>query len=302
MALLKSELTDLRGIEPMVREGSGNRLAWPDHISDETLEKMTVYLLEDESRGQVFHQYCVCVYVKAIMRLYNFSRVSTNKSMHRHFANARKQYEVAAIHALRQLDILAMPSLSLIQALLSAVSLYSPTYNPHVALTFFIQGLLVQSLGRANHAWVLCSYASRLIVSLNYHETSDPSTGDEDVKSALYWCYYLDRTLSTLLIRPPSLPNLQVSPTDLVRVETSVPYTPLIRIIIDLSQIQDQLLDISLHGKRRSAGQILAHCQGLQERMCIIYTNLQAVRESHPSNPNTAKHLQRTATPSLKSS
>lgn len=138
------------------------------------------------------------------------------------------------------------------------------------------------SLGRANHAWVLASYASRLIVSLNYHEISDPSQEDEEVKSVLYWCYYVDRTLSALLIRPPSLPSLQVSPTDLVRADTSVPYTPLVRVILDLAQIQDQLLDISLNGKHRSAGQVLAHCQGLQERMCIIYTNLQAVSDALP--------------------
>ncbi|KAI9035338.1 Zn(II)2Cys6 transcription factor [Aspergillus affinis] len=224
--------------EPTVTEVPGNRLIWPDHISEQTLEKMTVYLLENETRGQVFHQYC-------------------------HLANSRKLYEAAAIHSLKQLDILAMPSLALIQALLSA-------------------GLLMQSLGRANHSWVLTSYAARLIVSLNYHDISDPSNGEEEVKSSLYWCYYVDRTLSALLIRPPSLPNLQVSPTDLVRMDTSVPYTPLIRIIIDLSQIQDQLLDISLHGKHRSSSQVLAHCQGLQERMCIIHNNLQAGRDSIP--------------------
>ncbi|KAK1141518.1 hypothetical protein N8T08_008930 [Aspergillus melleus] len=64
--------------------------------------------------------------------------------------------------------------------------------------------------------------------------------------------------------------------------DTSVPYTPLIRIIIDLAQIQDQLLDISLNGKHRSPSQVLAHCQGLQERMCIIHNNLQAGRDSTP--------------------
>lgn len=106
-------------------EVPGNRLTWPDHISDKTLEKMIVYLLEDESRGQVFHQYSVCVYVKAICRLYNLSKVSTNKAMRHQFDYSRRRYEAAAIHTLKQLDIIAMPSLALIHALLSAVCLQS---------------------------------------------------------------------------------------------------------------------------------------------------------------------------------
>lgn len=136
----------------------------------------------------------------------------------------------------------------------------------------------MQHLGRLNQCWVLTSYAARQIVSLNYHMISRvPANSDleQDVYSVVYWCYYLDRTLSSLLGRPTSLPNLDVSPTDLIVLEPSSPYDTLLRVILDLAQVQGSIPSC---GKIVSNSRTLEMCQLLESRMQSILPRLQSVR------------------------
>lgn len=144
-------------------------------------------------------------------------------------------------------------------------------------LTVIVQALFMQYLGNMSQAWILNSYAARLITALDYHEICNPlgnSDLDEEIRSAVYWCFYLDRTLSTLLYRPLSLPEPRIPPTNLISANESLPYISLIRILLDLAQIQGELLDC---GKAESTFQIIANHSKLQERMGIIHSRLQSV-------------------------
>lgn len=138
----------------------------------------------------------------------------------------------------------------------------------------------MQKLGKMNQSWVLNSYAARLIVSLNYHEVDGftPDSGmNEEIHSSLWGCYYLDRTLSYLFVRPPSLPELRVPPSQLVHADTTLLYGPLIGIILDLAQVQGELLDLLLNGQRKFAAEVSAKYENIQARMSKIYSNLHSV-------------------------
>ncbi|KAI3011157.1 transcriptional regulator family: Fungal Specific TF [Aspergillus niger] len=243
-------------------------IQWPDHISRKTYEKMATALLEHEPRlqGQLFHQYCICIYVKAIFHLYQASRTVDNPLLKSQLSQSRSIYITATIRSIEKLSILKRPDLSTIQALLSSA-------------------LLMQHLGRLNQCWVLTSYAARQIASLNYHKIRRiPAHSDLELEvySVVYWCYYLDRTLSSLLGRPPSLPDLEVSPTDLIVLDPCSPYDTLLHVLLDLAQVQGKLHGISSCAKNVSNSQALETCQLLESRMQSILREMPSSRDSLP--------------------
>ena len=79
-------------------------------------------LLEGDCKGQLFHQYSICVYVKAMFHLYQLARRSTNPAVKKQLQKSKRTYEAAALQALKHINLISTPSLSLIQALISAVS------------------------------------------------------------------------------------------------------------------------------------------------------------------------------------
>ncbi|OKO92618.1 hypothetical protein PENSUB_12603 [Penicillium subrubescens] len=128
-----------------------HNLHWPDHISNKALQKMASKFFTSNLTGQRFYQYCICIYMRAIFHTYHMPRLYNDSVMSEQFLKSKRLYAASALHALQNLNILNTPSLSLIQALISA--------------TF-----LMQYLGNMSQAWVLNSYAARLIAALNYHD------------------------------------------------------------------------------------------------------------------------------------
>ncbi|KAJ5958683.1 transcriptional regulator family: Fungal Specific TF [Penicillium vulpinum] len=251
--------------EPTAAIRRSNCVQWPDHISDKTLEKMASTILSDNDheRGQVFYQYSICIYVRAIFHLYQKPRAYKDPRLNAQFLKSKKSYETNAFLALRSLNFLSPPTLPFIQSLISGA-------------------FLMMYLGNMSQSWILNSYAARLITAFGYHEIQNPvgnSSFDEEIHSAICWCFYLDRTLSTLLYRPLSLPEPRVSPSNLISAENSLPLIPLIRILFDLAQIQGELLNC---GKADNTRQIIANHSRLQERMETIYSKLQSSRASAP--------------------
>ncbi|KAJ5794629.1 transcriptional regulator family: Fungal Specific TF [Penicillium paradoxum] len=253
--------------EPTAAVGRSSCIEWPDHISDKTLEKMASTVLGDDDNdhehGQIFYQYCICIYVKAIFHLFQKPRAYKDPRINAQFLKSKKLYERRTFRALESLNFLNPPNLPFIQSLISAA-------------------LFMQHRGNMSQAWILNSYAARLITALDYHEVCNPlgnSDLDEEIHSAVYWCFYLDRTLSTLLYRPLSLPEPRISPTNLISADQSLAYIPLIRILLDLAQIQGELLNC---GKEDTTLQTLANHSKLQDRMGVIYSRLQSSRASAP--------------------
>lgn len=138
----------------------------------------------------------------------------------------------------------------------------------------------MQQLGDVKQCWTLNSYAAQQIVALGYDRIrSIPARSqiEEEIHSAVYWCYYMDRTISALLLRRTALPDLNVSPTELIASIQQSPYDPLIRILLDFAQIQGHLLAFSSHLKRADSRYILDTCNFIEERMHIISNDLQSV-------------------------
>ena len=105
----------------------------------------------------------------------------------------------------------------------------------------------MQNQGDMSRSWTLAALASRTLVSLNYHSIDSLRFIDEtnrDIYGSLYTCYYLDKMLSVLLLRSPSLPRLKVKPADLVLLDPQFPLSASIKIMVEFAQIQEGVLDI----------------------------------------------------------
>jgi len=105
----------------------------------------------------------------------------------------------------------------------------------------------MQNQGDMSRSWTLAAFASRTLVSLNYHSIESLTFNDEterDIHGSLYTCYYLDKMLSVLLLRPQSLPKLKIKPTDLVNLDSNLPLSAAIKTMVEFAQIQEGVLDI----------------------------------------------------------
>ncbi|RAQ79165.1 hypothetical protein COH21_012528 [Aspergillus flavus] len=203
---------------------------WPDHVSFQTLEGMCLSLIEGKEDQHTLTCYRVCVYMKAATLLCRLPKKDRSGTLRRRLEQSKKQYEHEVHKALSELDFLAPPSLVLLQAFLSGA-------------------LFMQIQGDMSRSWTLTAFASRTLVSLNYHtiDTHLPFDGTkQDIYGALYTCYYLDKMLSVLLLRPPSLPKLRVKPADLVHLDPQLPLSASLKTMVEFAQIQEGVLDILL--------------------------------------------------------
>ncbi|KAF7713561.1 Fungal Zn(2)-Cys(6) binuclear cluster domain-containing protein [Penicillium ucsense] len=245
--------------------GASGNMHWPDHISAKSLRKIVSKFLSGDLVGQEFYQYSVCIHVRAILHTMHMPRVYQDPIINEHLLQLKKEYTASAMEALRNLNFLNGPSLPFIQALVSAT-------------------LLMLLSGRMSQAWVLNSFAARLISALGYHDTRrqkfDPDPDrNEEIKSSVYWCFFLDRTLGCLLHRSLSLPELNSPASDLVTEDGSNAHMPLVRVLVDLAQVQGELSACSQMADTR---QIVNHHTRLQENMAIIFSRLQSSRNLAP--------------------
>lgn len=101
----------------------------------------------------------------------------------------------------------------------------------------------------------MTSLASRALVALGYHTSATVTQYDgsdqSEVRRCIYWCYYMDKTLSMLLARPSSLPVLPFHPIDLVETEPENPLSYKVRILVKLAQVQDTSLFLMLRDRKQ---------------------------------------------------
>lgn len=75
-----------------------------------------------EPHEQLFHQYCICIYVKGIVHLNHVSRVSDNVAIKNQISESTAAYTAAALKNIENFNILSRPNLTTIQCLISSVS------------------------------------------------------------------------------------------------------------------------------------------------------------------------------------
>ena len=141
----------------------------------------------------------------------------------------------------------------------------------------------MQNQGDMSRSWTLTAFASRTLVSLNYHTISKRDSSDremQDIYGAIYVCYYLDKILGVLLLRPPSLPRLKAKPADLVRLEPRLPLSACVKVMVCLGQIQEGVLEV-LFDRNGKDDQVVT-VNALVSEMYRVRALMDEVRDSRP--------------------
>ncbi|KAJ5680985.1 hypothetical protein N7536_012124 [Penicillium majusculum] len=248
---------------PDKRTNSQGTINWPDHISNKVLEQMGVAIIEGTECEQVLQHYRINVWVKAMGFISKMAPLLTSERLGDHFRSLKKRYEAAAVEILDQIPLAAEPNLLLLQSILSAAR-------------------LMRYLGNMTRSWMLTAQASMMIVSLNYHNITDPiprTEIEENIHDCVYTCYYFDKTLSLLLLRPPSLPDLKIRPTQLIHLDPDLPTSVMIEGIVEYSELKSDLLSVLLDTKKTIGDTEKANIlSDLVARAHIIHSNMQTFR------------------------
>ncbi|KAL2695008.1 hypothetical protein AAEP93_008373, partial [Penicillium crustosum] len=262
-------------------------LHWPDHISPLTLQRMCLALMSGTVGRQTDLQYKLCVLYKATIFVSRWLRFSSPGGLSDCLAKSRKQYTAAFLESLSMIDFSRSPSLAMLQALLSGVG------DPQSLCRYVVnlyQATLVQLLGDTTRSWHLTALASRVVVALGYHtSTSIGCDADEEIeiRRCLSWCYYMDKTLSMLLVRPTSLPVLASDPVDLLNTVSENPLSYKVRILVKLAQVQDISLSLMLKGQKEelAMAQEPALLEDLQNRLKSISEEIRQSRQKFAEQP-----------------
>lgn len=105
----------------------------------------------------------------------------------------------------------------------------------------------MQYLGNMSYSWNLTAFASRMLMSLNLHAVETTDEIDDETQASLYWCYYLDKVLSCLFVRQPSLPKLRIDPASMIPVNSANPLQTTVKIMVEMAKIQEEVLEMQLN-------------------------------------------------------
>ncbi|KAJ6009450.1 hypothetical protein N7522_004466 [Penicillium canescens] len=260
--ILTPELLYMMLPGPDKKTNSQGTISWPDHISDKTLERMGLAIIEGSECEQVLQHYRINVWIKAMGVISKLAPLIASEALKVHFRKLKKRYEAAALEMLNQIPLAAAPSLLLLQSLMSATR-------------------LMQYLGNMSRCWMFTALASRVIVSLNYHNITDPNPRneiEESVHACVYTCYYFDKTLSLLLLRPPSLPDLKVKATELIHIDPDLPTFAMITGIVEYAELKNALLGVLLDTKAIEGSEKANILSDLVARAHTIHSNMQMFR------------------------
>ncbi|KAJ6113425.1 hypothetical protein N7523_006742 [Penicillium sp. IBT 18751x] len=246
---------------------------WPDHICKKTLERFCLALIRNTVTGQKKWQFKLCVLVKAAIHVSRWLRMSSDAGLSESLHLSYRKYAAAGLQCLEKIDFMASPNLLTLQSLLSGV-------------------MLVQLLGDSARAWLLTAFSSRVLVCLGYHTLSSEMLGNDDVsievRHCIYWCYYCDKAFSTVLLRPPSLPELCLEPAKLVPTSPSEPLSIEVKILIELAGVQDDSLKLLLGDNKREKSRIPGIIQSMQDQMRRIQNRISEARDVWSSVPELA--------------
>ncbi|GKZ78305.1 hypothetical protein AnigIFM56816_001863 [Aspergillus niger] len=230
---------------------------WPDHISIKCLEHMSLSLAEGNLDRQTSLHYRVCVYTKALFFLARVPQQRLGGRLRTHVRKTQEKYASAALRALDQINFVGTHSITLVQALLSGA-------------------LLHQMRGYPTRSWMLTAFASQILVAMNYHTIRDDTPvrcqEDQDARFCLFSCFYLDKMLGMLLLRPPSLPRLRINPVSLIPLEDGTPLSMIVKTMIEFAQIQEVAMEV-VHGKHG-----LSDASDPDITLCTIIQNLISLR------------------------
>ncbi|OQE35437.1 hypothetical protein PENCOP_c013G06853 [Penicillium coprophilum] len=247
-------------------EGDYKQLHWPDHISSPTLENMILCLVENRGDEHLRLHYRVCVYTKAFFSALKWSQIYHSPAVLQRLEKSQRQYKAIALAALCRVHFLSPPSLSLVQALLSGA-------------------MLMQYIGNVSRSWSLTAFAARVLVSLNSHTVEARrllrTELVEDFDLCLYWCYYLDKVLSALFARQPSLPKLYFDPVSLIPLDSGNPLQKTVKIMVEMAKVQEGILDMQISRAENGAVDI-SQVDFLIQKANSLFAHIKETRLTMP--------------------
>ncbi|KAK7419940.1 hypothetical protein QQZ08_010643 [Neonectria magnoliae] len=200
------------------------------HLSKLTLERMELALIENTVHGHRRLEYIVCVNFWAYLVLTSIESEDPSTAMAQHLGGSRDRYLGNAKRALKRMSILATPTVSTLQALLSGVMLFL-------------------DVGDFENCWILNSAACRACVALGGQfladRASDPtSTQAQEVRASLFNCFIFDKAFSISMDRPCSLPDMEINIASLVLAEKDEAAYDICIVLLEIAQAMDSLVKV----------------------------------------------------------
>ncbi|KAL1595419.1 hypothetical protein SLS59_008351 [Nothophoma quercina] len=238
-----------------------------DHLPPKAVERIALALMEGTADEKTETLYKVIIHFKFAVVLYA-SQLQGPKSaaVQKHIRQLEYNHLSAALTALDHVSFLTTPSLLLVQALITGA-------------------MMMQIVGNPASCWELTAHASRTLVALGYHTiTSNESKQeyDEEIQAAVAWCSQFDSCMSLLLMRPRSLPPMNIKISSLIKPNPLNPMSVFEIIAMEMIPVHDKILELTLDPTLKKTGAPLKEeVAWLRKQMSDIHNLMQRDCPTH---------------------
>ncbi|KAF9690803.1 hypothetical protein EKO04_011046 [Ascochyta lentis] len=238
-----------------------------DHIPAKAVERIALALMEGTADEKTETLYKVIIHYKFAVVLYA-SQLQGPKSpaVQKHIRQLEYNHLSAALTALDHVSFLMTPSLLLVQALITGA-------------------IMMQIVGNPASCWELTAYASRTLVALGYHTITNDEAKDEheeEIQAAVAWCSQFDSCMSLLLLRPRSLPPMNIKISSLVKANPLNPMCVFEIIAMEMIPVHEKILELTLAPASKKPGAPLKEeVAWLRKQMSDIYSMMQRDCPTH---------------------
>ncbi|KAJ6019845.1 hypothetical protein N7522_000553 [Penicillium canescens] len=239
------------------------------HICGATLEQMALTLLHRSRSPHDLLISTVCVNAMASKFLTTIIHAGIDSELIHELANSLVQFQTAAKAALQNTALLMIPSLGLLQALLSGIFLH-------------------QGSGDLAICWELTKAACRVCVCLGL-DTVMKTGGSlsEEQYYCLAWCYMLDTNFAFKMGRFKTLLDIHIGHFTLGLFSYRRPIADLFQIHMALAGVQAAVVPYLKGRSSMSIGGDLATLHGIREHwladMQLIQERIEHVSRLHPA-------------------
>ncbi|KAF2994720.1 hypothetical protein E8E13_003506 [Curvularia kusanoi] len=238
-----------------------------DHLPSKAVERIALALMEGGADERTENLYKIIIHFKFAVVLYA-SQLQGAKSpaVQTHIRQLEYKHLSAALTALDQISFLTTPSLLLVQALITGA-------------------MMMQIMGNPASCWELTAHASRTLVALGYHTRTSLDAVDEydeEILAAIAWCSHFDSCMSLLLMRPRSLPPMNIKVASLIKSDPLNPMSVFENITMEMIPVHRKILDLTLDpATKKAQAPLKEEVAHLRIQMADIYTLMQRDCPTH---------------------
>ncbi|KAL6704078.1 hypothetical protein ACN47E_008741 [Coniothyrium glycines] len=238
-----------------------------DHVPPKAVERIGIALMEGTADERTLNLYKVIIHFKAAVVLYaNNLTGPKSPAVQRHIKQMEYNHLTAALTALDKISYLTPPSLLLVQVLITG-------------------SMMMQIIGNPASCWELIAQASRTIVALGYHNIKEAELKDdvgEEIGAVVAWCSQFDSCMSLLLLRPRSLPPLNVKESTLLKPDPANPMSIFENVAMEMIPVHDKILTLALDSSaKRPTASLNEDVAWLRTTMAGIQELMTKARPTH---------------------